>query len=380
MQYDAPFFPADGDPSGFCYPISSFLMTILKKKIVDNILFFHQAELESLEISLIYRYLSEERNINRLIWKSLRAASLKKVEKITLKNDTFSLHVPRSTDVRTALHIPTSLFSCDRLTFLAIKCFQLKLPSYFSGFRYLKTCFILSINIIDDMLEQLAAKCPLLERLTVGCCRVGVKFLKISAINLKYFDFVGNLHTNWLRLTVNCPKLVNVQIYDCPPKLRLELNSCRVLHLSATELHVLEGLSSRNLLRKITLFGLSTRVPSLTVLGRFPNLEKLCIGIKSCEAASSAAGCSSIPQMTKFKEEIAPLGCLLKNSPSLQTMTPTLPLCTEYIHEQSFFKRLLGSNRSSGQASLLITAKHGEKRKRCPPSSDDDDTSSSDDE
>lgn len=197
-------------------------------------MFFHHVELESLEISLIYDYFSEERKINKLIWKSLRAGSLKRLENITLKNDTFSLHIPRSKNVRTALHIPNSFFSCDCLKFLAIKCFQLKLPSYFSGFRCLKTYFILSINIIDDMLEKLVAKCPLLECLTVWCSRVGLNFFENFCNQYKIFDFIGNLPTNWLRLTVNCQNLVNVQIYDFPPILRLELNSCQVLHLSRT--------------------------------------------------------------------------------------------------------------------------------------------------
>lgn len=176
-----------------------------------------------------------------------------------------------------SLHVPTSLFSCDCLTFLDLTHFEFKLPSNFSGFSYLRTCFLSDVHIIDDMLEQLAAKCPLLEKLRVLSCSMGLDNLKISAPSLKYFDFSGNRYKNSLTLTVNCPKLRNMTIQNCPSMLKLELNSCPELHFSTTEFHVLEGLSDGNSLRKITLRGLSTRVPSLAVLGRFSNLEELYI-------------------------------------------------------------------------------------------------------
>jgi len=258
-------------------PHLKFSNADFNEKVINNIMCFHHAELESLEISFICCYWSEKRNIDDLIWKLVRAASVRRVKQITLKKAGSSLHVPSS------VHLPTSLFSCDSLTFLELKCFHIKLPSYFSGFRYLRTCYLSYFHITDDMLEQLAAKCPLLENLRVVLCHLGVKNLKISAPSLKYFSFSGNRYKGSLIVTLNCPKLVNVTVHNCVSMLRLELNSCQDLHFSTTELHVLEGLSNSNSLRRITLCGLSTHVASLTVLGRFSNIEELSIEIKSVE-------------------------------------------------------------------------------------------------
>jgi hypothetical protein len=110
------------------------------------------------------------------------------------------------------------------------------------------------------------------------------------------------------------------------------------------------------------------------------------------QGASPAAGSLTLPLMTNLKkvrirvsgldeEEIAVLGCLLRNAPSLQTMTLTLPICSKYIHEQSFLKQLFALNRSSGQATVvIITSNHGDECKRCLASSEDEDTTSSEDE
>jgi hypothetical protein len=261
-------------------------------KVIDNIFCFHHGELESLEISFIYRFSWEERNIDDLIWKSVRAASVKRVKQITLRKAGSKQHVPAFGRVRAPssgrVRVPSSLFSCDCLTFLKIENFEIKVPSYFSGFRFLRTCILSFFHNIDDILEQIAAKCPLLENLrVVSCYVVRLNHVEISALNLKYLNFSGNHYIS--SLTLNCPKLMNVTIHDSPSMLRLELNSCRDLHFSTTELHLLEGLSNRNSLRKITLDGWSTRLPSLTVLGCFSNLEELAIESKSFEVRKSLA-------------------------------------------------------------------------------------------
>jgi len=101
------------------------------------------------------------------------------------------------------------------------------------------------------------------------------------------------------------------------------------------------------------------------------------------QAASPGAGSLTLPLMTNLKkvrvrisgleeEEIALLDCLPRNAPSLLTMRLTLPICFENFHDQSILKQLLGLNRFSGQATVLITANHGNKCERCLASSDDD--------
>eukprot|EP00253_Pinus_taeda_P035130 PITA_35130 len=356
-------------------PYLTFLDADFNEKVIDNIMCFHHGDLESLEISVNNWYWSPN---DRLTWKLVRAASVKKVKQITLKDVVYSM------TARVSLHVPTSMFSCHYLTFLEVMHFEFKLPSYFSGFRYLKTCILSYVHIIDDMLEQLASKCPLLEDLRIVSCPVGLNNLEISAQSLKYFYFCGNRYENALTVTMNCSKLVNVTIHNCPSMLSLELNSCEDLHFSTTELHVLECLSNRNSLRKITLSRLSTHVPSLTVLGSFSNLEELSIKSNSFEARSPVTGSLTLPLMANLKkvlirvsgfdeEEIALIGCLLRNAPSLQTMTLTLPICSEYVHEQSFLKQLLALSRSSGQATVLITTNQRDNCKRCLASSEDED-------
>eukprot|EP00253_Pinus_taeda_P035224 PITA_35224 len=304
-------------------PHLRFLNADVTEKVIDNMMCFHHGDLESLEISVSYWYLryGNWSPNGELIGKSVLAASVKRVKQITL-------NLPIS------LHIPTSLFSCDCLTYLDLTRFEFKLPSCFSGFRYLRTCFLTDVHIIDDMLEQLAAKCPLLEKLRVLSCSMRLNNLKISAPSLKYFNFSGNRHEKSLTLTVNCPKLRIVTIHNCPSRLKLELNSCRELHFSTTELHVLKDLSNKSSVKKITLRGLSTHVPSLAVLSHFSNLEDLSLESDSFEGANPATGSLTLPLMTNLKnvrirlsgsdEEIALIGCLLRNAPSLQTMTVTL--------------------------------------------------------
>ena len=65
-------------------------------------------------------------------------------------------------------------------------------------------------------------------------------------------------------------------------------------------------------------------------------------------------------KVSKFEEEkIALLGFLLRSSPVLQTMTLALPACSEHIHELRFLQQVLGLKRSSREASVFVSEKHG---------------------
>lgn len=146
-------------------------------EIIDNILFFHFAELESLKILFCVSQCE-------MSWKKWpMCASLKRVKQITLK-------------IKPYMNVLPSLFSCDCLTFLKLVGFDLpRLPLNFCGFRDLRTCSLILITITGEILEKLIAKCPLLENLTVKECVGRINF-KISTANLKYLDFTGNYSAN----------------------------------------------------------------------------------------------------------------------------------------------------------------------------------------
>jgi hypothetical protein len=176
------------------------------------------------------------------------------------------------------LDVPTYLFSCECLTLLKLKWFFfIQLPPYFSGFKHLVTCSLSFIYTNDDILDRFVSKCPLLENLTVQHC-TGLRNVKIFAVNLKCLDFTG--FESEISVTVNCPKLVNLIVRDCPRMSMLELKSCGSLHLSTTELNVLKGLSTTNSLKKVSLHGFCRQVASLAILESFVSLEELSIESK----------------------------------------------------------------------------------------------------
>lgn len=108
------------------------------------------------------------------------------------------------------------------------------------------------------------------------------------------------------------------------------------------------------------------------------------------QGANPATRSLTLPLMTNLKnarimvsgldEEIALIGCLLRNAPSLQTMTVTLPTCSGYVHQQSFLEQIFRLNRSSGQATVHITANGWDMCKTCVASSLYEERSSSDEE
>ena len=65
-----------------------------------------------------------------------------------------------------------------------------------------------------------------------------------------------------------------------------------------------------------------------------------------------------------YKEEIDLLGCLFRSTPSLQTMTLTLPRCSQYIHELGFLKQLLGLKIFS-ESNVIIAEKYEGNCEKC---------------
>lgn len=335
-------------------PILKFSDDCFTEETIVNILFFHSAELESLKILGFYS--------DKMLWKWINSASLKRVKQISLK----------------VKNLPTSLFYCDCTTSLKLSCLKytqpLKftpLPPHFSGFKYLITCSLIGVSTNDDILEQLVAKCPLIESLRIEYC-TGLRDLKMCAVNLRFLGFEGNYTAE--SVTVDSPKLVDVGVLNCSYRLDMKLNSCAALHFYTNNDFALWCISATDSLRKIKLFGSSMLVISLTALNSFHYLEELIIESMDKVAGSDAA--NLILRLDNLKkvhvrvsrfngDEIALLGCLLRSAPSLQTMTLTLPSCPQYIHEQRFLKQLLGLERSSAKASLIITEDHSEYCEGC---------------
>jgi len=91
-------------------------------------------------------------------------------------------------------------------------------------------------------------------------------------------------------------------------------------------------------------------------------LQKHAVGV---EAVSLKSLKKVYVKVSNFdKKEIALLGCLFRSAPSLQTMTLTLPRCSQFIHEQSFLKQLLALKRPR-EASVYIAEKHEDYCQRC---------------
>jgi hypothetical protein len=134
------------------------------------------------------------------------------------------------------------------------------------------------------------------------------------------------------------------------------------------------------------LFHFVTKVLSIEVLGRFFNLEELSIESEWFKVSNSHAFSFDITIILSYRkichtqfgwqnqaesvevsrltlplkilkkvhvrvstfgrEEIDLLGCLLRSTPSLQTITLTLPRCSQYIHELSFLNNCWNVNRT----------------------------------
>lgn len=384
-----------------------------KGKVLDHMMLFHSGPLESFELSFTDSYGIDNNTNAKLFWRWLCFASAKKFKEITLKNcfNSFTLSL---------MYLPTSLFSCDCLTFLKLEYFDFReIPAYsFGGFKCLRTCFLSRLHTTDAILDYLVTRCPLLENLTVQNCN-GLNNTKISAVNLKKLAFTDNNRPS--SLTLNCPQLMHIEVQGFHPISRLELNCCGSLHLSTAQIHLLEGISNRNLLRKLTLRRFSRYLSSLTVLNSFPNLEELFIenispsedffSISHLEGLSfeellqesfsfftpeelsmqvnsfsnleepsmenehlkkqgtNLVGSSSTLSLKNLKkvnfmvsrfngEEIALLSSLLRSAPLLHKMTVILPGCCQHIYVQRFVKHFVDLKRLYEEVSIIIIEKH----------------------
>jgi hypothetical protein len=87
-------------------------------------------------------------------------------------------------------NIPSCLFSHQDIVHLELYRCLLNPPSAFKGFRNLKSLDIWSVNLAQDVLENLIGGSPLLEMLGLRHCD-GFTNLKIDAPNLRYIYIIG---------------------------------------------------------------------------------------------------------------------------------------------------------------------------------------------
>ncbi|PRQ26566.1 putative F-box domain, leucine-rich repeat domain, L domain-containing protein [Rosa chinensis] len=105
--------------------------------------------------------------------------------------------------------VPSSMFSCQDLTYLKLYTCLLQPPSTFTGFKSLKRLRIADVSLTDDVLENMIVHCPLLERLSVEWCD-GFSQLNINAPNLQVLRFMGDFEDINI---LNTSNLVDVYIY-----------------------------------------------------------------------------------------------------------------------------------------------------------------------
>ncbi|CAL5399139.1 unnamed protein product [Camellia sinensis] len=101
--------------------------------------------------------------------------------------------------------LPSSLFSCQQLKRLNLRCCMIKPPPAFKGFKKLLSLELREIVITGDVLSSLISSCRLLERLTVGCC------LEIDAPRLKFLCCEGHFSSICFK---NTPKLFMVCLVE----------------------------------------------------------------------------------------------------------------------------------------------------------------------
>ncbi|KAF5945385.1 hypothetical protein HYC85_015613 [Camellia sinensis] len=105
--------------------------------------------------------------------------------------------------------LPSSLFSCQQLKRLNLRCCMIKPPPAFKRFKKLLSLELREIVITGDVLSSLISSCRLLERLTVGCS-TSLDCLEIDAPRLKFLCCEGHFSSICFK---NTPKLFKVSIY-----------------------------------------------------------------------------------------------------------------------------------------------------------------------
>lgn len=164
----------------------------------------------------------------------MRYAASRNVQHLTLCD---SPDINRDSDSYTpVMEMSPALFSCTRLTTLRLSHYKLtNLPSHFSGFNHLIACSFKDTEFTDNSLSNFISHSPFLQTLTLRFY-VGLTKPVISAPNLTHFSIHRRRRGKLEVLTLNCPKLRNVE---------MELSSIRDLRINGVLFPELSHLVSK---------------------------------------------------------------------------------------------------------------------------------------
>lgn len=89
--------------------------------------------------------------------------------------------------------VPATIFACETLTTLRLeRCILGRVPSEFQGFNYLTTLNLSDVRLINEVLDGLLVKLPVLSMRTLRYCKTLTHFsFTAPTPNLKVFCFSG---------------------------------------------------------------------------------------------------------------------------------------------------------------------------------------------
>ncbi|GLJ36296.1 hypothetical protein SUGI_0728730 [Cryptomeria japonica] len=148
------------------------------------------------------------------------------------------------------VEVPTSVFSCRKLRYLALRNFRLEnMPDSFARFDFL-TKLCLNYTYLNDMtFQRMLDLCPVLKILAVGNChglqRVNIRFNRHHFLNL---DIPPSHHRidRIREITANCPRLESlaIEVLYHVEKMEFDLPQCLRLSIVVPRLEPFENLTS----------------------------------------------------------------------------------------------------------------------------------------
>ncbi|KAH9296053.1 hypothetical protein KI387_039641, partial [Taxus chinensis] len=297
---------------------------IIIKLLIDS------AHLDSFELEVDkpdFDYVWELKLCNK-ISECIALAAAGKVKKITLKNT----YAPCS--------VPINLFSCNCLTSLWLQNFEIaSIPTNPGCFPCLTTCFLEAIWLNDGILEQLIAGCPCLKSLTLSGCE-GLTDLKISSPVLSYLNIGIGTGINPKNIDQNTQSslIPNSMTLNCPQLGTLDLETNRLFKRRPELTQFMDALLKMSVEINVPICRrLLTNLPFGNILNSFPSLEDLSMDTYCFQDTVNGNKVSILTMpLEKLKKvhmcisvfgekDLHLVGCILKNSPLLETMKFFLP-------------------------------------------------------
>ncbi|KAI0529667.1 hypothetical protein KFK09_002221 [Dendrobium nobile] len=107
---------------------------------------------------------------------------------------------------RSPFELPSSLFDCDTLIDLSLRCCNFKTPLNFSNFGGLQSLSLSHSNISEEILQSILTECSLLQSLSLRSCQQ-LGAISITVPNLKLKRLIIRDCQSANLLEINSPKL-----------------------------------------------------------------------------------------------------------------------------------------------------------------------------